>query len=198
MNGSINSLLQSSTHCRSVILRCTPTFQRFPKHCREQLGILATVKQQSQTEVPGTVQPFSTQWWCWNGSLSPENLSMTVCGLGSFLSFSILVEHSPLAIVSIPDRAVRERESTHHLPSFFSCPRIVVLPPNMETCGLKYSNPFSLYTWSMPEVKWRYKIYLLLPPRIFSGKLFSFIKHIKTYKVGLLMYLYSHKLISLK
>jgi len=68
----------------------------------------------------------------------------------------------------------------------------------METHGLKYSNLFSSYTWSVLEVKRRYKIYLLLPPKIFSGKLFSFIKHIKTYKVGLLMYLYSHKLISLK
>lgn len=50
----------------------------------------------------------------------------------------------------------------------------------------------------MLEVKWRDKIYLLLPPKTFSGKLSSFIKHIKTYKAGLLMYLVSHKLISLK
>lgn len=71
-------------------------------------------------------------------------------------------------------------------------------PPNMET-QFEIQQPFFfIYLELCLKSNGDTKFTSHCHQRFFSGKLFSFIKHIKTYKVGLLMYLYSHKLISLK
>lgn len=63
----------------------------------------------------------------------------------------------------------------------------------MGTYGLKCSNLFLIYLEYVSS-QMEMQNLLATATKDYFSKLFSFIKHIKTYKVGLLMYLHSHKL----